>query len=59
MEAARNPATSIFHGGTGMMAATMRVTGPIQVIIGLVSTTFRETGPMCIMTPMEKAIVTR
>ena len=35
IEAASKPATSIFQGGAGTIAAVMRMIGPIQVIIGV------------------------
>ena len=45
IEAARNAATSIFRGSAGTIAAVMRMTGPIQLIIGRGMVGATDTGP--------------
>jgi hypothetical protein len=58
IEAAMNPATSIFQGEAGMSAANMRMTGAVQVIIGRVSTGVPAGGPRWIMSPIPAAHTT-
>jgi hypothetical protein len=58
MDAAMNPAISIFHGLAGTIAAVMRMIGPIQLIIGRVSVGANEGSPQWIRTPMPNAMST-
>ena len=53
-----NPAISIFHGSAGTIAAVMRMIGPIQVIIGLMSVGANDGSPQWIRTPMPNAMTT-
>ena len=55
MDAARKPATAIFQGGAGTMAANIRMTGPIQVIIGSSGSCFSSELAQCITIPITTA----
>jgi hypothetical protein len=44
IEAATIPASSSFQGDAGTSAANIRITGPVQVIIGLVSAGVAHAG---------------
>jgi len=59
MDAARKAATAILRGSAGMIAAVMRMTGPIQVIIGAPFVLVVDTAPQWIITPRSMAVSTR
>ena len=58
IDAVMKPATSIFLGATGTIAANMSITGPIQLIIGF---SFQSSGIglQCIMMDSSSAVRTR
>ena len=58
MLAAMNPATSIFQGVAGTMAANIRMMGPTQVIIGFTSVGANQGWAQWISTPIPNALIT-
>src|SRR5687767_1423558 len=58
IEAESRPATRIFDGELGTMAANMSTTAPIHEIIGITGVS-SETGCQCMTRPMAMAVTTR